>query len=255
MSGTFRDLHHTRNAMSRSISLLLQSRVTAGPDRTIEWRGTRYAEVEPLVFTSLDGRNTIMFRHDGDGTMMLHAWGATHERIEWYEGAAFHVVFVATCAIVFALYPTTRLNQATETGGSWTGWAPGALVRGRHRSREPAFHGVARVLAAGPRRVSAAACRHVLWLSVPLMTAALTIAAVLGAVLAFVRRWWTARERVAYAAFTAVAVAFIVFLNLLEAVGCSVLTGTPEGVPYKVNKADRHPKGVPYEVNRADRHP
>jgi hypothetical protein len=116
VSGTFRDLHHTRNAMSRSISLLLQSRVTAGPDRTIEWRGTRYAEVEPLVFTSLDGRNTIMFRHDGDGTMMLHAWGATHERIEWYEGAAFHVVFVATCAIVFALYPTTRLIKRLRRG-------------------------------------------------------------------------------------------------------------------------------------------
>jgi hypothetical protein len=59
----------------------------------------------------------------------------------------------------------------------------------------------------------------VLWLSVPLLTAALTIAAVLGAVLAFVRRWWTARERVSYAAFTAVAVAFIVFLNYWKLLG------------------------------------
>jgi chromate transport protein ChrA len=67
----------------------------------------------------------------------------------------------------------------------------------------------------GLRRVSAAACRHVLWLSMPLLTAALTIAAVL----AFVRRWWTARERVSYAAFTAVAVAFIVFLNCWKLLG------------------------------------
>jgi predicted PurR-regulated permease PerM len=48
--------------------------------------------------------------------MMLHAWGATYERIEWYEGAAFHVVFVATCAIVFALYPTTRLIKRLRRG-------------------------------------------------------------------------------------------------------------------------------------------
>jgi hypothetical protein len=38
-------------------------------------------------------------------------------------------------------------------------------------------------------------------------------------VLAFVRRWWTARERVGYAAVTAVAVAFIVFLNYWKLLG------------------------------------
>jgi hypothetical protein len=102
----------------------------------------------------------------GDGGMMLHAWGASYERIEWHEGAAFHVVFVATCAIVFALYPTTRSDQAAETGvpgpeGRLARWCAAAS------SREPGFivwlvfslRGW-RSFAAGGPRANVSAMRH-----------------------------------------------------------------------------------------------
>ena len=82
VAGVYRDFHHTRQEMSRAISLVLQARVDAEPDGSIRWRERRWVEVASLAFKSADGRETIVFRADGSGRIAsLHAWGGHYERL------------------------------------------------------------------------------------------------------------------------------------------------------------------------------
>ena len=109
-AGTYRDFHHTRKDMSRPISLMFQSRVSAEPDGAIRWRNRRWVEVAPLLFTSDDGRDTIVFREDPSGKKIatLHAWGGTYEHIGWAQQALFHAAFLAACMVAFLAYPLSR---------------------------------------------------------------------------------------------------------------------------------------------------
>jgi CubicO group peptidase (beta-lactamase class C family) len=111
LAGWYRDYHHTRNEMTRAIALMLQSRVAVEPDRAIRWRARRWVQVAPLVFTSSDGRDTIVFRENASGKITsLHAWGATYERIGWTEQRPVHLGFLAVCLIAFLAYPISRIR-------------------------------------------------------------------------------------------------------------------------------------------------
>jgi CubicO group peptidase (beta-lactamase class C family) len=219
-TGTYRDFHHTRNDMSRPISLMLQSRVSAEPDGAVRWRDRRWVEVAPLVFTSADGRDTIVFGEDPSGKITrLHAWGATHERVGWAEQAISHLAFLAVCVAAFLAYPLSRGFQ-------------------RYRRRPVPLEG--RAARACAVVVALANLAFIVWLgmslrglgasvplspatiaglSVPLVSAAVTVALPGFAVVAFRRGWWTFGERVGYAAFAAVSVAFVVFLNYWKVLG------------------------------------
>ena len=219
-AGTYRDFHHTRNDMSRPISLMLQSRVSAEPDGAIRWRDRRWVEVAPLVFTSADGRDTIVFREDASGKIAtLHTWGATYERLAWAEQAVFHLSFLAACMVAFVAYPLSR-------GVAILRRRP-PLLEGRAARRCAVVVALANLafivwLGLSLRGLGASvplAPTTIIWLSIPLVSAALTTLLLGFAAVASREGWWTFRERVSYAAFAAVSVAFMVFLNYWKVLG------------------------------------
>jgi hypothetical protein len=57
------------------------------------------------------------------------------------------------------------------------------------------------------------------WLSVPLVSAVMTALLPGFAAVAAREAWWTLRERISYAVFAAVSVAFMVFLNYWKVLG------------------------------------
>lgn len=219
-AGTYRDFHHTRNDMSRPISLMLQSRVSAEPDGAIRWQDRRYVEVAPLVFTSADGRDTIVFREDASGKIAtLHAWGTTYERIGWVEQSIFHVAFLAACVVAFLAYPLSRAFATLRR-------RPISLD-GRAARRCAVVVALANLafivwLGMSLRGLGASvplSPATIIWLSVPLVSSAMTALLPGFAALASREGWWTLRERISYAAFAAVSVAFMVFLNYWKVLG------------------------------------
>lgn len=202
---------------------MIQSPVTAEPDGSIQWRGRRWVEGDPLVFEaaeSADGRQSIVFREDEHGRVReLHAAGGTFERIGWLEQRFFHLALLASSIIVFASYALWRL------------WA---VVRDR-RSR-PAGYGARTcalvvstlnvVFVVGLAAVigdlggtTPLALPSLVLLCLPLASAAATTMLPALAVMAWIRHWWTARERAAYSAVAAIAVAFVTFLNYWKLLG------------------------------------
>lgn len=220
VAGIYRDFHHTRNDMSRSISLMLQSRISAEPDGAIRWRSRRWVEVAPLVFTSADGRDTIVFREDASGKIAtLHAWGGTYERLGWAEQALFHAAFLAACVVAFLAYPLSQ-------GVARRRRRP-ISVEGRAARRCAIVVAVANLafivwLGVSLRGLGASVPLSpvtIIWLSVPLASAALTALLPGFAAVASWEGWWTLRERVSYSAFAVVSVAFMVLLNYWKVLG------------------------------------
>ena len=115
-AGTYRDFHRTRNDMSRPISLMLQSRVSAEPDGAIRWRDRRWVEVAPLVFTSADGRDTIVFREDASGKIAtLHTWGGTYEHLGGPSKLSFTPPFCSVHGRFRGLPVVPRLRATSAT--------------------------------------------------------------------------------------------------------------------------------------------
>jgi CubicO group peptidase (beta-lactamase class C family) len=225
VAGMYRNYHHTRHDLSRLRALMpmIQSVVSPAPDGSIRWQGRRWVEVEPLVFAaaeSSDGRQYIVFREDERGRVReLHADGGTFERISWLEQRSFHLALLASSMVVFVSYVLWRL------------WP---VIRDR-RSRPPG-HG-ARTCAVVAAALNVAfvgglvlvigdlggttplPLPSVVLLCLPLACAAVTVTLPALAATAWIRQWWTARERVAYSAVAAFAVAFLTFLNYWKLLG------------------------------------
>jgi CubicO group peptidase (beta-lactamase class C family) len=224
VAGTYRDYRHTRHDLTRLMALMpmIQSRVTVEPDGAIRWRGRRWVEMEPLVFRSTDspdysadGPDYIVFRENDRGDIAeLHAWGATYERIGWAEQAPFNLGLFGSCVMVFLAYGASRVLRVLRRRP--------APVDGRAARRCALFISVVNLLfVAGlpilfRSLVTSTPLPPVVvmsWLSLPLVSVAVTALLPGFAVLAWRERWWTRSERLGFATLAAFSVAFIAFLN------------------------------------------
>lgn len=220
--GAYRDYHHTRNDMSRlrAIMPMVQSRVRVEADGAIRWQGRRWFEVEPLVFRREDSPDYIVFRKNNRGDIIeLHAWGATYERIGWFEQAPFHLGLVISSAIAFLAYALSSARR---------------LFRGRRSLLEARVaRGFAALVAVtnlifivglailirSLGDTTPLSLPVALWLSLPVVTIALTVLLPAFAVRAWQENWWTRGERLGYAVLTLFAAAFMTFLNYWKLLG------------------------------------
>jgi len=220
-AGTFRDFHHTRNDLSRLRALMpiIQTRVIAEAGGTIRWRGRQWIEIEPLVFQSADGAAHIAFREDEAGAItQLHAWGASYERIGFFERAPFHLAVLLLSVLVFGAYVVVRIAHRKAPGAS------GGSLAARRLGVAVAV--VNLVFVAGlviffrnlgetvPLPVAA-----VLWLALSLVSLAITAIVGILAAAAWRYEWWTRGERARYSVLAIAAVSFITFLNYWKLLG------------------------------------
>lgn len=220
LAGIYRDLLRTRNDLSKAFALVRQSPVVVDPDGAIQWQGRRWVEVAPLVFTSVDGRDSLVFREDDAGNVTtLHSWGATFERIEWTEQRFFHAALLLICLAAFVAYLLStlyaRLRRRPPVGDGLLGHYCAVAV---------ALANVAFVgwLATSLRGLGASVpldASALVWLTVPLASAAITTLLPGFAILSWWARWWTLRHRLGYATFAMLSVAFMTLLNYWKLLG------------------------------------
>jgi hypothetical protein len=221
----YRDYHHTRHDLSRLRALMpmIQSPVSAEPDGSIRWRGRRWIERERLVFdaaASADGRQSIVFREDEHGRVReLHAAGGTFERIGWLEQRSFHLALLASSIIVFASYGLWRFRAVVcDLRSRPPGYGARTCALLVATLNVAFVVGLVLVIADFGGTTPLALPSLVL-LCLPIMSAATTTMLPALAATAWIRQWWTARERAAYSAVAAFAVAFVTFLNYWKLLG------------------------------------
>ena len=75
--------------------------VTINPDSTLSIAGQTFYEKEPLVYSSPDGADTLIFHQDGSGKTTHVLFNSNplfaYERVSWYETSTFNLLAFGAC--------------------------------------------------------------------------------------------------------------------------------------------------------------
>jgi CubicO group peptidase (beta-lactamase class C family) len=232
--GTYRFSRYSRSSMATLPTILSgqapESRVTPNASGGLTIFGERWIEVEPLLFRRADGRGpALRFVQGAAGRSSLMALNGfeTLERVPWYGSVRFHLALLGLSLLSFvAVLASAGVHWARR----WRSTDVESEPSGAHRAR------VALVVVAATGAlflvgVGAALARinpldfmaeipawTVLLLSLPILTAVLTVSLPIFVVRAWRGHYWNVPGRIAYSVASLVAVVFVVTLaywNLL----------------------------------------
>lgn len=90
-------------------------KVIANYDGTLTFRGTKYIEVNPLVFYEVNGQGKLIFHEDENQNIKyLFQDFEPHEayiKIKWYENPQLSMMIFALCMIIFLITVITKFLQ------------------------------------------------------------------------------------------------------------------------------------------------
>ena len=192
----------------------------------------RLVEVEPLYFRQVDGPFGVVFREDDRGRITHMFTDVSpqedYEKLNWYETASFNMALLLGCVLVFLSMLPIALVRAIRNRRLSNDW------KSAHRGARTAnwtivaisvlnlllVVGVARMFFFNlgfPMFGASLIDRIVLGLGV--LSALLTVGALVYAVLAWKKGYWGVAFRAYYTLVTVAAVAFVWFLNFWNLLG------------------------------------
>ncbi len=211
LAGEYRSTRSFYNHIERIASFPGNGHVNvkANPDGTLAIAGVPLIEKEPLVFTTLDGTDTVIF-HSGEPGLPTHMQLNSnqlfaYERLAWYETTTFNLLaFPAICAVLVSALPAYLVGLFRNRKG---------------RSSEPQVACVARVWSVilsvafllAPITVVFYMQSNsklpfpaymVIALAIILAASILVIGTVIFTVFAWVRRYWNLAGRIHYTLIT-----------------------------------------------------
>ena len=196
---------------------------------TTPWGEWRFVEVEPLYFRQVDANFGIAFREDDQGRI-THLFTDlapmyTFERLAWYETPGFNMALLAGCMLIFL-----SMIAAASIGA----------IRNRRLRRDPRAEPrgaraaqwillgicvlnllfvVGSYLWINPKPMFGVSIAGQIVLGLGVLSAVLTVAALVCTVLAWKNSYWGIASRAYYTLVTVAAVAFVWFLNYWNLLG------------------------------------
>ncbi len=186
----------------------------------------RFVEVEPLYFRQVDGPFAIVFREDGTGriaylfTDLMPQYAAV--KLDWYETPGFNMALALGCVLVFLsiapvavirLVRSRRLGsdgRAASRGTRTAGW----IVVGICLLNLLFLVGVVlKFPPVQPSELHSLSLITEITLGLGVLSAVLTVGALVYTVLAWKNSYWSIAGRAYYTLVTIAAVAFVWFLN------------------------------------------
>jgi hypothetical protein len=220
-------------AASRPIALPVLVQVSDPGDGTLLWTTPwgewGFVEVEPNYFRQVDGNFSIAFREDDQGRI-THLFSDlapmyTFERLAWYETAGFNMALLAGCTLIFL-----SMIAAASIGA----------IRNRRRSGDPKTEPrgarsaqwiilgicvlnllfvVGSFLWNNPKPMFGVSIAFQFVLGLGVLSAVLTIGALVYTALAWKNSYWGIASRAYYTLVTVAALAFVWFLNYWNLLG------------------------------------
>ena len=192
------------------------------------WANWRFVEVAPLYYRQVDRPLHVLFREDDAGHVTELFTDYTpmfaFEKVPWYATPQFSIGLLLGCLLLFlSVLPVALVGLVSSR---------------RHKDRPPTGRRVrlARATLIGlsvtnllfvvgtmlwfnPVPVFGIATAYKLVLGLGVLSAALTVAAVLAAAAAWKNRYWRIATRVHYSVVAVAALAFLWFLNYWNLLG------------------------------------
>ena len=122
ISGTYWPTRRSDTTYEKLLTLGTGVSVSDGGNGRLVIGQTTFAEVAPWVFHQVDGPETVVFRADHNGMLMLIS-GIPIEafiKVAWYDAPTFHLVLVVACMLIFlsalGLWPLGFVRRAMRRG-------------------------------------------------------------------------------------------------------------------------------------------
>lgn len=232
--GAYRWTMGSKTTLIKILGLFGTAQISAPGDGTLlftmddlEWR---FVEVEPLYFRQVDGTYGLAFREDDQGRITYMYTDSmpqfAFERLDWYETIGFQMALVLGCILVFlSMLPVGLIRAIRERRLSSDRKPAPRPARAAHWIilgicilnllflvgtalwMEP-------ITLVHPLRLI-----YKIVLGLGALSALLTVAALVYAVLAWKDRYWGVAFRVYYTLATVAAVGFVWFLNYWNLLG------------------------------------
>ena len=173
-------------------------------------------EVEPLVFRSVENSDYIVFRENALGEI---TGVGESERIGWSEQRPFHLAVLASCVAAFLAYLLSSgiraIRQRPSTSEGRVARISAISVAGMNLMFITGLPIFLRNLGA----ITPLPVPILVWLSLPLVSLAVTVLLPAFAATAWRKQWWTLRERLGYSTLALLAVVFLTCLNYWRLLG------------------------------------
>jgi hypothetical protein len=213
----------TVEKLGRLLNAPTNRRVSNPRDGTLEvdsrlWGNTRFVEIAPDLFRQLDDEERLLFRRDQQGRVQRAMFDGepeyTYERLRLPETVAFNQLLLTACVVLFGSTLVAaamgqvlgRRRPANVPSGGLAGAA--RWVAGMGAAVNLLFLGGLLLALGDPALAMGDYARLRMLLTLPLVATILTGGTLVGAVLAWPRRFWSLPARLHY---TAVALAMIGF--------------------------------------------
>jgi CubicO group peptidase (beta-lactamase class C family) len=193
------------------------------------WGDWQFVEVEPNYFRQVDGRIHILFRTDERGQIRYLFTDLTpmfaFEKLEWYEMPGFNIVLLLVSQLIFLsnlIVALVRAIRNRRTNDSQSRMSRGARVAQWiivGISILNLLFVVGTVLWGNPAPLFGVAMIYKIVLGLGVVSAVLTVGALVYTVLAWKKSYWGVASRLYYTLVTVAAVAFVWFLNTWNLLG------------------------------------
>jgi len=221
-TGTYRFTRHNYSTVEKVTALVSTISVGATPENTLLISGLmehplQFVEVEPLLFQQVDGWQTAAFEEGADGRMSHLFFGLLPfmpaYRVPWYETPGFTTVLLGLGGLLFVTWTVSALlrRKPPEAPARTARWAAqvGAAISVVNLLFVVSV--VAIVASKGLELFYGLPVSARLALALPVVSAVLTLAALILLVPVWQGRAWSLRRRLHYTLFTLFAVGWIWF--------------------------------------------
>jgi hypothetical protein len=239
LAGSYRGTRSNETGWEKWLALVERVSVKSMPNGTLRTVGAGSRGVkqwaptsDPLVFSQIEGRDTLIFQEGGEGQIAGFAV-ASHPfqeylKLGWFEAPTFSLLSLLICLLALLanalfwplrfLVHRVRHERAARDRVSrsvrlalWLGWGASALGL--------VFTIAFMITSVGPHIAHALPRATAGLLVIPIVMSVLSAAMILLGVLVWVRRDWSLSGRVYYTLLTVASVAFIWWLNSWNLLG------------------------------------
>ena len=235
-AGSYRGTRNNETGWEKWLVLVRRVSVKSTPNGTLQTVGagsggqvSQWAATEdPLVFSQIDGSDTLVFQEDRDGNIAGFVVASfpfeEYFKLDWYDTPSFSLLWLLVCLLFFLVnvlfWPLWFLRHKRVARDSvslstrlaiWVGWGVSALGL--------IFAIAFLITSVGPHIAHGIPPGTAELLLIPLIMSVLIAGMVIFTGVAWARRDWSLGRRVYYTLLTVASVAFIWWLNSWNLLG------------------------------------
>jgi len=125
-AGDYRESRWAHTTADKFVYMLTRYyEAIANPDGSLQFMGSTYVEVEPLVFREVDGQGLLLFREDARGRVTYGFYDYDPHKVfiklAWHETLNFQLAILISCALIFvsAFFERPVKSAVNSATGHW----------------------------------------------------------------------------------------------------------------------------------------